>query len=446
MFSSQIHKNSHSWALRLRTMALGSTVLIATIAALVSARTTPGGWLLICAAIFLSALFLSKEKQTQLWAQAIDFKNPLILSLMAFFIYAAFSSLWAQNPLAPLRAATFALFTTLLTRTAITLVRPSYRQLSLFLAEGLWLGLFIALTYFLIELLSGQIIKLTLYNALSLGPGDIKPTAYFTWNADGTLASISLNDMTRNTTPITMFMWSAMLAALAALSSPYGKSMAGIILALSISCVALSPHETSKLALLMGLLFFALAYLSRQWTAIAMTTLWSGACILILPAAMLAHDLQLHDQNSGLQNSARARIIIWNETATQTLKSPIIGVGARMTYELGPKLLEEKPKNKNEWFPAKLSRHAHNAFLQTWYELGAIGIILLLACGVAMVRAITRLPHDVQPFAFATFASATTIAASSYGMWQAWFMGLFAMTPILFTIAQTASTRLKQHS
>jgi hypothetical protein len=40
----------------------------------------------------------------------------------------------------------------------------------------------------------------------------------------------------------------------------------------------------------------------------------------------------------------------------------------------------------------------------------------------------------VQPYAFATFASAAAMAATSYGMWQLWFMALFGLCAVLFSV------------
>jgi hypothetical protein len=40
-------------------------------------------------------------------------------------------------------------------------------------------------------------------------------------------------------------------------------------------------------------------------------------------------------------------------------------------------------------------RHAHDLFLQTWYELGVVGALLM---AIAVALSISRLPFEAQPF------------------------------------------------
>jgi O-antigen ligase len=85
-----------------------------------------------------------------------------------------------------------------------------------------------------------------------------------------------------------------------------------------------------------------------------------------------------------------------------------------------------------------LSRHSHNFFLQTWLELGAVGAVLLMLVGLQVIRRLSELAHGIQPYAFATFASAATLMSASYGIWQAWLLALFGLTPILFAVGARA--------
>jgi O-antigen ligase len=78
-------------------------------------------------------------------------------------------------------------------------------------------------------------------------------------------------------------------------------------------------------------------------------------------------------------------------------------------------------------------------YLQTWFELGLIGATLLTLLGLAVLQAIGTLGPQLQPYAYATFASAALTAASSYGMWQIWFVGAFGFCAVLFGL----SARLK---
>jgi hypothetical protein len=73
--------------------------------------------------------------------------------------------------------------------------------------------------------------------------------------------------------------------------------------------------------------------------------------------------------------------------------------------------------------------------LQTWYELGAAGVILLLAAGSAVILSIGRLAGAVQPFMLAQFAAFFVVAAVSWGMWQSWLMALTGLAALYATMA-----------
>ena len=83
----------------------------------------------------------------------------------------------------------------------------------------------------------------------------------------------------------------------------------------------------------------------------------------------------------------------------------------------------------------KTGPHSHNEFLQTWYELGAVGAILLLAAGCAVILSIGRLSPAVQPFMLAQFAGFFVMAAFSWGMWQSWLMALPGLAALYAAMA-----------
>jgi O-antigen ligase len=133
-----------------------------------------------------------------------------------------------------------------------------------------------------------------------------------------------------------------------------------------------------------------------------------------------------------LQKSARARIVIWKTVADSVMEAPLLGVGARTGYVLNEQDVEEDD------IP-KVPRHAHNMFLQTWYELGAIGAAILLIAGLLCVRAISALPATVYPFALATFAVGAVQFATSWEIWQRWFFTLYILVWFCLALAIRSS-------
>jgi O-antigen ligase len=206
---------------------------------------------------------------------------------------------------------------------------------------------------------------------------------------------------------------------------------ATLIVLLGGADIMLAQHESSKLAFVAGLAAFAAAHVTVRLTGRVVATGWVIACLVVLPAALILHRLGV-DEAPWLQGSARHRIIIWNHTAEQVLKAPWFGVGARTTYVLGPRLEREQGMRKDEPYQRTLSAHSHSIYLQTWFELGLIGATLLCVLGLAILQAIGSLAARLQPYAYATFVSAAVMAASSYGMWQIWFVSMFGFCAALF--------------
>ena len=80
-------------------------------------------------------------------------------------------------------------------------------------------------------------------------------------------------------------------------------------------------------------------------------------------------------------------------------------------------------------------QHAHNLFLQTWYELGVFGAILVAIAGAAVVLRILLLPALVQPYDAAAFTLFAVIATFAWGMWQVWLVCAVALLPLYLLMA-----------
>lgn len=413
---------------RLPSAVLGTVVLASVLAALISARTIPFVLGILFVALMISAAVSGRLRQ------ALPRFDLLTVSLLAFVLWAAASTLWSEVPSLALTKSGLALIMLLATLAMVRLIAREGTLNALHLADGVWVGAAIGLTYFFIELLSDQSVKMWLYNTLALGPDVLKPARHFEWQ-DGRIVAISPIDLTRNTTPVSLLIWPAALAALVTAPKGFRRPLSLGLIALGIAVIALSTHETSKLAVVVGLIGYVISRLSHTWAFRLMAAAWVACCLLILPAAILSHRADLHNA-SWLQPSAQHRIIIWNHTAEQTLQhDPVFGIGANMTHILGPRLNETTENGAGELHSRTLSRHAHNIFLQTWFELGAVGALLLAFAGVALLRTIREINRSVRSEAFAMFASGAVLALASYGMWQVWYMAMFAFAAVLFAIA-----------
>lgn len=242
-------------------------------------------------------------------------------------------------------------------------------------------------------------------------------------------------ELNRSIAVLNMFLWPSILCAASLWSGRKAKLIAvALVVSATLTTIG-SNHETSKLALVAGLLCFAVAYWWHRAAVILVGSAWALLVLGCVIAAQLAYDpLELH-KASWVQRSAQARFIIWHNTATNIAEAPILGAGVRTGY-----VEDERRKRGDVHAPAKqggatIHRHAHNVYLQNWFELGFVGAALFLGAGLGTLCAITRLPEHTQPYALAAFSVFSMEIASSWELWQTWFMSLFALTAIYMALA-----------
>ena len=364
--------------------------------------------------------------------QAIPRIDAVSAALGALIGFALLSSLWAADFAIGLGEAAMTAVIAATCLILLQLIKLDSRARLIVLGQGMWVGFVIGLTYFLIEETTGQALKIWIYNNLNLSAKYMPADHFHRWS-HGRLVAISNSTLSRNVAPMTPLLWASIMAVLGGYAGRAPKAVATAIYALSVLVIFLSPHETSKVAVVAGSLMFAVAYFWRAWGYRTITAGWVLACLCVVPAALMAHKLDLHNA-PWLQRSAQHRIVIWNFTAQQIVKAPILGAGIFTTYMKGPDISATAESKPGERFKPGMSRHAHNVFLQTWFELGFVGACLLLGAGLAVISRIRRLSDQVQPFALAALTSSTVLMSSSYGMWQDWFLSLFALTAVFFAI------------
>jgi O-antigen ligase len=426
MFLGGVDRERGGIMSRAAGIGLGTIVMLAAAAALFSARTTAFTFPL-CVAAFVTVAAVRRD------LRATDvLPGRATWPLAAFLGFALLSVLWARNPGVPFEKATLSLLMLAGTLAVTALISREPYEDALHIGEGLCFGVAIGLAFLLVELRTGQSLKIAFFNALHFRPGELKPIGFFFWEGNRLIA-MSADYMSRNITPAALLLWPTALVLRVIPQRALRICLSVGLVTLAALVIALSSHESSKLALVAGLAVFALTLLSRRWTYRVMVATWAVACLAAVPLALFAYQSHLHEA-TWLQDSARHRIIIWNETAEMTLASPIIGVGANMTYVLGPELEKEDPTFGTTILSRTLNIHSHNIYLQTWFELGVVGAVLLALAGLSVLGAIARLAPPLQPYAYATFASVAAMAAASYGMWQLWYIALFAFTAVAFAI------------
>jgi hypothetical protein len=259
---------------------------------------------------------------------------------------------------------------------------------------------------------------------------------------DGRVTAVGPYMLNRNIAALCLVIWPSLLMLRTLCGAPMAHHAGVALLTVAGVATLWSDHATSVIAITLGgLTFVGMGFAARVMRAL-IAVAWTAAALFAVPIASLAFDHQLQ-LAQWLPQTARNRIILWGYTAGEIRKAPLLGVGVASTREIDETRATTATHPEGYGYALRTGRHSHSIFMQTWYELGAIGAVLLLVVGLLGLRALWRLPHVDQPLAFASFVTAATIGASSWGMWQTWFMAAFGIWAVLLALALEGARRAR---
>jgi hypothetical protein len=245
---------------------------------------------------------------------------------------------------------------------------------------------------------------------------------------------LTLSDLNRNVAAVNLLLWPILMCATLLWSGRTRAIILTIILAATTLCTFASDHETSKLALVAAAVIFLLAHLSARFVKGLLIAGWATAILATVPIALYAYNgLELH-KSKMIQYSGRDRIVIWADIAQRALDRPVLGVGARSTNELnevGTTSLMQPDANKQR----KIGRHPHNVYLQSWYEIGGVGALLLGVAGLVALVQISRFPQFTLPFSYAALSTFSLELALCWDIWQRWFFALLCFSAVILVLA-----------
>jgi O-antigen ligase len=193
--------------------------------------------------------------------------------------------------------------------------------------------------------------------------------------------------------------------------------------------VLASEHATSQVALAGGAAAFAVYRLRPRLGMSLLAAGWMAASLMVVPAASTLYGAGAY-RAGWLPDSARHRIVIWGHTARLVADAPLLGAGIGAARALNGAEDAAAPSAPGSRFRLSTSLHSHNAYLQVWFETGAVGALILLGLGLLVLRALARFAGDIQPYLAATFAACALLVASAYSIWAPWFMASLAMAAI----------------
>lgn len=235
---------------------------------------------------------------------------------------------------------------------------------------------------------------------------------------------LALRSLNRGVTLLAMFS-TLLFLAIWQLRSPSRRWMGWVITLLGLSCALFWGKDAVVLATAAGAAAVLLALLPGRWP---WRLLGGGMTVLVLlwPLAVrpLPGPQQIWEQWQGWPQSLQHRIFIWKFTTDNVAERPLSGWGmnsAKFIPGGNQDVIVGRPGNSARWRPLPL--HPHNAILQWWLELGAIGTVLAGAVVLSAIHALCRLSDRPRRLAAAAiFGQACVVSLLSYGAWQSWWL------------------------
>ncbi|WP_145911863.1 O-antigen ligase family protein [Blastochloris viridis] len=237
-------------------------------------------------------------------------------------------------------------------------------------------------------------------------------------------AMLSMSRLNHAVIAVAVLVWPAALA----LSARGWRWAAAGLYALVVAVTLVSVAQASVLGILAGTVAFALAWLLGR-AAVWLVTAAMVALVAATPVLMeRAGDLIPGALHSVLKASAWERVQIWHRFAEAVSDRWLAGYGLQASRHLAEvRPIELLPA---ETFNPLTAGHTHNAVLQVWVELGAVGAALLAVVLVLVGRLVAALPGATRAFALAAFASLFAVAYVSHGAWQVWWLATIALVAV----------------
>jgi exopolysaccharide production protein ExoQ len=216
---------------------------------------------------------------------------------------------------------------------------------------------------------------------------------------------------------IAIFVWPAALGA----RWRWGGTAASVLIIVTFVVIA----QFESMAAVVGMIAGMIVYLAASWRARPVALVLAGLVVIGAIAAPVLPRLSLVDtliERSNGSVSISHRLQIWRFAAEAVAEHPVAGWGLNASRDLPGGIDEIVPRER------KLPLHPHNAMLQWWLELGAVGAALGTALVVLALLGAGRLgpalfrADPVRAAALAATASASVVALVGYGIWQAWWM------------------------
>jgi exopolysaccharide production protein ExoQ len=323
--------------------------------------------------------------------------------------WAALSAAWAHEPIAALassgRLALVTVLGTVMVLAATTLSGREQRAAAI----GLLIGAILAGAILSAEYLTDNSLSGALFEVRGMKP--LPKGAKSQFNRGATILAIALWPLTG----LLLRHWPHRLAAGA--------------FAVVATILLTGDSLAAKLALLAGAAIFAVALAApvaaRRLVGSGMIAI---TMVLVLAAPGFPTPPDSFTSLHWLPISAHHRLGVWQFTSSRATEKPVLGWGMEASRSvpgaeerLDALWVDADGTNHGSLTGVRLPLHPHNAILQLWLELGAVGLGLACALVGWIARGTAGRDRLQQAAALAGLTAALVVANVSYGIWQSWW-------------------------
>ena len=216
------------------------------------------------------------------------------------------------------------------------------------------------------------------------------------------------------------------------------RMLCWLVLLATVVAIVESESEAAKLGLVAAAGTFALSYAPFIWVKRMLAVVLLGL-IWMQPffgstVATIMPETVIEATEAG---NSRARIQLWQAFSDVSRRYPIFGTGFSSSPHMGSHPVA--PKIDRAYRRMLKVGHPHNAFLQVWVELGAIGALFLSGLVLWVMKCLSGAPADIRRVGLVTLMTTSAIALVSHGAWQGWWIAAVTLAAALLTLRPAPS-------
>lgn len=195
-----------------------------------------------------------------------------------------------------------------------------------------------------------------------------------------------------------------------------------------------SESQSSLMGFVMIVIFYGIAKYFYKFARAGLLVGLALVGLLIVPAAEFNYHHQLASnfmpESFKVSSSLDARSALYAAYATDIKQVPILGRGVDSSAhyafnDLGDALGDASLKR---YVSGGSVPHPHNFFLQIWFELGAIGMVLFLGFMCQLILRIGIAPSRVNRSVLTTSLACLAVPIFAFDIWQSWFLACVIFT------------------